>query len=387
MRRRCADDWGVIGLVPAIIAVLVGVAAGAVTLIAVRSNDGGKPVEADVAVVVGKVVGTRDARGRPHIQIPYTVAVGDARAEVFTVESRVTCSVFEDAGRHRVVIAETRIFAAAGRSREGTLVVTPAETDSDLTGPVRVQCDAERGSKRFHAPAVQVVIPGTDAPIDEAQQYAGKYDVVFTRTRGIESNCDQVKRRTVRIAAVSGSQISIEVAGAGNEGIGISAVTVSISRTAQFSGEIFLDPGEPEWRGLLAGRFSKESGTSTVRGTFTRDDGRCTYDFVGSLATAPTPGALVISLEDIPGVDGCQAELSETSIKAGSITFRVTNNTFGFAQIFIYDSERNLAAHNKDNIPERGGTKSFVATLAPGTHYVQCDGPGGEDKTVELTVS
>jgi hypothetical protein len=111
-RRRARGDDGVIGLIPAIIALLVGAAAAAVTIVAVSRST--SRIEPKVYLAVNDVVATRDAHGRPHVHIKYRVAVAGDRAGAFTPEARVTCSVVEAGGRSRVFIGEAGLFVADG---------------------------------------------------------------------------------------------------------------------------------------------------------------------------------------------------------------------------------------------------------------------------------
>ena len=80
-------------------------------------------------------------------------------------------------------------------------------------------------------------------------------------------------------------------------------------------------------------------------------------------------GVFAISLEDIPGVDGCTAVLAADKVKAGKVTFSVTNNTLGFAQIFVYDAEHNLVGNNSGTFL-KGGKVTFTSQLVTGQHDV-----------------
>jgi hypothetical protein len=389
-RPRPRADRGVIGLIPAIIAVLVGAAAAAVTIVAVSANKSNTK-DPDVYLGINDVNATRDAHGRPHVHIKYRVAVSGERPAFFTPEARVECYVLEAGQRGRAFIGETSIFVAESRSRDGALTITPAESDSDIQGPVRVRCDVSRSGRTYFAKTVTVDVPGPNdgsaKDVADPTQYAGVYQVTFKRVSGIPLNCDPpTRKRTFTVKALSSSTFSLELGGPGSESIGISSFDATLTKTAQFSGQVYLNPTDGDWKGLLTGTFSKSGATATVRGRFDRDDGHCAFEFEGSTSASSSAGGVAISLEEIPGVDGCTAELSTTHIKAGPVTFTVTNNTFGFAQIFVYDAEHNLAANNKKDIPARGGTGTMSATLVTGTYDVACDGPGAEDKTVQLVV-
>jgi len=167
---------------------------------------------------------------------------------------------------------------------------------------------------------------------------------------------------------------------------GITSFDTTLTKTAQFSGQVFLIPGDAVWNGLLTGAFSKTGDVASIEGKYVRGDGHCDYDVVGNIVKSVDAGVIAISLEDIEGVDGCQRVVSTSHAKAGHASFKVTNNTLGFAQVFIYDAEHNLAGYNKKDIPKRGGSVKFTADLVAGTYDVVCDGPGSEDKTIQLQV-
>jgi len=78
LRRYWPDDRGVIGLIPAIIALLTGAAIAAVTLVAVTASKS-TTKDPDVYIAVTDANATRDAKGRPHVQIKYKVAVAGNR--------------------------------------------------------------------------------------------------------------------------------------------------------------------------------------------------------------------------------------------------------------------------------------------------------------------
>ena len=65
LRRYWPDDRGVIGLIPAIIALLTGAAIAAVTLVAVTASKS-TTKDPDVYIAVSDANPTRDAKGRPH---------------------------------------------------------------------------------------------------------------------------------------------------------------------------------------------------------------------------------------------------------------------------------------------------------------------------------
>lgn len=77
--------------------------------------------------------------------------------------------------------------------------------------------------------------------------------------------------------------------------------------------------------------------------------------------------------------------LDKACVKAGTITFKATNNTFGFAQVFVYDTGGNSVAHHDKDIPQRGGgVIEFTGELSAGNYTVHCDGPGGDDEPTPL---
>ena len=215
----------------------------------------------------------------------------------------------------------------------------------------------------------------------------GVYQVTMTLTQGIDSNCEAtVRHRKFTVKALSPSTISLEISGLGTDVIGITSFDTALTKTAQFSGQVFLIPGDAVWNGLLTGAFSKTGDVTSVEGKYVRGDGQCDYDFVGKIVKSADAGVIAISLEDIDGVDGCQPVLSTSQAKAGHVTFKATNNTTGFAQVFVFDAEHNFVAQNKKDIPKRGGSVKFTADLVAGTYDVMCDGPGSEDKTIQLQV-
>jgi hypothetical protein len=271
------------------------------------------------------------------------------------------------------------------------LTITPAEADSDVEGAVRVRCEVSRAGRGYFARTVTVNIQGsTDGSTGQVADptlYEGVYQVTFTLVSGIALNCDPAKRkRTFTVKALSSSTFSLELGGPGSEVIGISRFDATLTKTAQFSGPVYLNPTDGDSKGLLTGTFSKSGDVSMVRGKFAKDDGHCVFDFDGSSSASSGAGGVAISLDDIEGVDGCAPTLRTTHVAAGPIKFTVTNNTLGFAQVFVYDAEHNLAAYNKKDIPARGGRGTMSATLVAGTYDVACDGPGADDKTVQLVV-
>ena len=98
--RLGRTDRGVIGLIPAIIALVVGAAAAAVTIVAYNANKS-KHKDPEVYLAVNDVNATRDAHGRPHVHIKYRVAVSGERPGPFTPEARVQCYVLEAGQRWR----------------------------------------------------------------------------------------------------------------------------------------------------------------------------------------------------------------------------------------------------------------------------------------------
>lgn len=381
------DDRGVIGLIPAIVMLVLGGAAAAAT-IAIYNATKPKPIVESVYLEVTDTNATRDASGVPHVQIKYKVSVAGERPASITPDARITCYVVTES---RTISGQASLFVDAGSNKFSQLTVTPRSEDSAIEGSARVSCDVLRDGHGYKAKPVTVTIPGpnTGAPGGvDANTYVGKYDVTFTLTNGILDNCQAATRhRTFTVTARSKTAITIEVGGLGTEVLGISRFDSNLSATAQFSGAMFLNPGESIWSGFSNGAFATANGIQSVSGNYVRDDKHCTYSFTGLREVAAAAGSISISLDDIDGVDGCKPTMSTLTTTAGKATFKVINNTFGFAQVFIYDGERNLVANNDKTIPERGGSVMMTAQLVAGSYTVTCDGPGSADQSVTLTVN
>ena len=271
------------------------------------------------------------------------------------------------------------------------MTVTPPESANDLEGPARVRCEVSRAGRGYIAKVTTVNVPGPSGASSgstvDAHDYEGVYQVTMTLTQGIVANCEVATRhRTFTVKALSADTISVEINGEGTGSLGITRFDTTLTKTSQFSGQVFLIPGDAVWNGLLTGASSKTGDVASVEGKYVRGDGHCDYDVVGSVTKSADAGVIAISLEDIEGVDGCQRVVSTSHAKAGHASFKVTNNTLGFAQVFIYDAEHNLAGYNKKDIPKRGGSVKFTADLVAGMYDVVCDGPGSEDKTIQLQV-
>ena len=383
------SERGEITLVGAIIAVLIGAAAAATTIAVVKRSDGNTQPEA--ILVVNSFSGSRDANDLPVITLEYTAAFG----EVFELRGKqlnaeVHCAAQEQVAQPRIFNGDTTFTVLSGTRHDGVITISPGPANKDLNGTVRVRCELWRNGVRVAAKTVDLNVPaprdsGGQPPGLDLDRYAGAYDATFTLVTGISSNCDaSVRRMRLTVKVIGDARISVELTGQ-EALLGISSFATDVSPTLQFSGTLLLEPGNAEWSGLLTGGFATVSRAPTISGRFTRDDGHCIYDFVATQPSA-TSSAVAVSLEQIPGVDGCRPRLDRQSVASGTITFRATNNTFGFAQAFIHDNNGTLVGHHDEDIPERGGTIEFTARLAKGSYDVSCDGPGGLDEKVTLVV-
>lgn len=379
-------DRGEITLIGSIIAVLVGAAlAGGTIYVATRED---KSPQAYVEVTAASA--SRDADDVPLITITYKSAFADVaslRNKQLSIE--VHCFADQSSPR-RSFNGDTLFTVLSGTSHDGALTISPGPQNKDIKGAYRVKCELWRDDKRVATSrAVDLNVPeagSTQPPTGgiDVSEFVGVYRGTFKLVTGSTADCDaESANREVTISDRGKGKIGVELDAPGNE-VGISSFEATVSPALQFSGELLFSPLDDTSIGPFAGRFEREAGNPVLKATFTRDGPRCAYEYKGTMGSSGA-SVVVMTLEEIPGVDGCRAVLDKTRVKAGTITFKATNNTFGFAQTYVYDAGGNYVASNDKDIPRRGGgVIEFTAELSPGNYMVTCDGPGGDDEQTRL---
>ena len=391
---RIHHDRGEIGIVAAILSLLAGAAIAATTIYATRpaGNAPGVYIRVDTATAI------RTDDDRPLFRIGYYVAVEPDRSgpAPWTAESKVACFAIEQAGRKRVFIAETSIFVFPGGNRAGTLTIVAPPSASDAGGAFAVTCELTREGRFFRSGLVDVTVPESKSSGGgtrgggggfDVGPYLGNFRVTFTRTEGIDlNNCTPASQgRNIEVSKNS-TGIVVRLLSAATGGT-VTGFDAEVGPTGQFSGELYFDAADNASKGLVTARFEERAGKRWVSGTFVRDDHHCTFTFEGPKEELADTGTVTVALQDIPGVDGCEPVVSPARAKAGVVTFKVVNATSGFAQMFVYDDHNNYVTNNDKDVPPKGGSVTFQATIRAGTYSITCDGPGAEDKSAPFTVA
>ena len=381
---RAAGDRGVISIAAVVIMVLIASATAGGIYVATR--DGGTP-EAFVEVTSSSA--TRNAQGDPVITVEYRSAFAEIAAlRDQRLKIEVHCAMQEQAEPRRNFTGFATFEVISGTSHEGGLTISPGPQNKDIKGAFRVSCDLWRDDTRIaRSREVDLFVDEATAPPSptvDVTEFVGTYRGTYKRVAGTDRDCDaESTNRAVTVADRGRGTIGVEIDAPGNA-VGISSFDAAVSAALKFSGDAFLVPGDAAWKGLFTGQFEREEGKPILKATFARADGRCTYEYKGTMGGS-SPTVVVVTLEQIKGVDGCRAVLDKARVKAGTITFKATNTTFGFAQVFVYDTGGNLVAHNEKDIPEQGGgVVEFTGELSAGNYTVNCDGPGGKDESTPL---
>ena len=332
---------------------------------------------------------TRDTEGVPVIAVEHKSAfaeIASLRNQRLKVE--VHCEMREQAAPRRSFTGFDTFEVMSGTSHEGALSISPGPQNKDIKGAFRVRCELWRDDSRIaRSKEVDLFVDEATAPPSPAVDvsgFVGAYRGTYRRVTGTDRDCDaESTNRAVTVVDRGNGTIGVEIDAPGNA-VGISSFDAAVSAELKFSGDVFLVPGDAAWKGVFAGQFEREEGKPILKATFTRADGRCTYEYKGVMGGS-SPSVVVVTLEQIQGVDGCRAVLDKARVKAGTITFKATNKTFSFAQVFVYDTGGNLVAHNEKDIPEQGGAVvEFTGELSAGNYTVNCDGPGGKDEPTRL---
>lgn len=395
--RRIRDDRGELSILGAILSLLAGAAIAGGTIYATKSDSNAVANGPRVYIRVDTATAIRTNDDRPQFQIKYYAAVepDNSGPAPWTGESRVSCFAIERDGRKRAFIGETSIFVFPSQNRAATMTIVAPQTDSDASGAFAVACEMTREGRSFRSGLVDVTVPESKSSGGGSQigggafnvePYLGSFRVTFTRTEGIDlNNCKpESQGRNIEVSKNS-TGIVVKLLSAATGGA-VTGFDAAVSPTGQFSGELYFNAADNASKGLVTARFEERAGKRWLSGKFVRDDHHCTFTFEGLKEELTNTGTVTVTLQDIPGVDGCKPVVSPSHAMAGNVTFKVVNTTSGFAQMFVYDDQNNYVTNNEKDVPSKGGSVTFQATIRAGKYSIACDGPGSDDKSVPFTL-
>jgi hypothetical protein len=283
-RRTTAPRWTaadvgftVIGLVLGALTVMT---AAAVVATAVVLNRHKNLNPNDFSIKVTKTVAVRDTNDLPVITVSYRINFSTVRA-VQAQETPVHVRCFGKSAAAGDVPGGDDSVRPQHVSEFGEQVIAPGETARNLEGPVQVSCVLvlSGASLSFDSDSVDVPKPasGGNAGGPPTTGVAGKYALVFTRSKGSETDCVIDGEREITVTTLTASTIHVALGDSDSD-----AFDSPVSADLRYAGALALNPGFADYYGRMDGQFASTANGIQVGGTMTTERPACTFSFQGS---------------------------------------------------------------------------------------------------------
>lgn len=284
MRRRQQSDARGSGpsehgftVLGAILGAVTLMTATAVVAAAVVINNQKKLNPDKFSMSITKVTAARDAGDLPVIEVSYRVNFQTEKA----VKARVTPVHVRCYGKAATggFNGEDNTIQPMNVYEFGENRITLGEPHRHLEGPAEVTCILVASGATLSHDTTTVAVPKETAAGGSGGALSaglgGKYNLVFTRSTGDETNCTIDGEREITVTVLTASKIRISI----DEN---DAFESELSADLRYAGSLSLNPGFADYYGRMDGQFVSTANGIQVAGMMKTDRPDCTFSFQGS---------------------------------------------------------------------------------------------------------